>query len=360
MFFAGGYAIRLQDDLAMSKSRFGWAVSAYFVTSAVASFTVGGWIDRYGSRVGFVAAAGGGAIAAAGVAVSGSFTALAVALGVAGLANTAGQVAANRALADVGPKRQGPGFGLKQAAVPFGGLCAGLVVGSIGGEIGWRAAFAAYAVLALVIAAMAPAGLGAASTERQPTAVGRDWPFLLTLAAAGSLGGATGNALAVLTVDAFGAAGYGEGVGAAALAIGSAITIAARIGVGSLAGRRNTSGIVELAGAMAIGAAGFAVLAGAGSSGGLLWAGVLLAFLGAWGWPGVMYYSVVRGATTQPGTSTGLVAAGVFLGGIVGAPLLAGIAERWSYSSAWTTAAVMTLVATGLTWLAGGLAVRVE
>ncbi|MGI9597597.1 MAG: hypothetical protein ACR2QK_15645 [Acidimicrobiales bacterium] len=193
-----------------------------------------------------------------------------------------------------------------------------------------------------------------ADNRRRP--VGRDWTFLTALAMAGSLGGATGNGLAVLTVDAFGVAGYDESIGATALAIGSAITIAGRIGVGWLAGRRNASGFAELGMAMALGTIGFAVLALAGSSQVLLWAGALTAFLAAWGWPGVMYYTVVRNATSSPGTATGFVVAGVFLGGIAGAPLLAAIAERWSYGAAWSTAASMTLVATLLVWLAKRLA----
>lgn len=361
LFFAGGYAIRLQDDLDISKSSFGWAVSAYFVTSTIASFTIGGWIDRRGSRVGFITAAVGGSMASLLIAVSWSLVTFAGALALAGISNTAGQLAANRVLAGVGQARQGMGFGVKQAAVPFGSFCAGAVVGLTGGTLDWRPAFLAYAVIALTVATLAPEGPGAASTGDRRRPVGRDWPFLLALAAAGSLGGATGNGLAVLTVDAFGAAGYTETVGATALAIGSAMTIIGRTGVGWFAGRRNASGFVELGTAMGIGGLGFAVLAlsetsRSGTSQTLLWAGALIAFLGAWGWPGVMYYTVVRNASTAPGTATGVVVAGVFMGGIAGAPLLAAIAERWSYGTAWSVASSMTLVATVLVATARRLA----
>ncbi|MGI9597598.1 MAG: MFS transporter [Acidimicrobiales bacterium] len=143
LFFAGGYAIRLQRDLGISKSQFGWAVSCYFITSTIGSFTIGGWIDRRGSRVGFLTAAIGGAVASAAIAVSGSLLAFAAALGLAGLANTAGQLASNRVLAGIGPERQGTGFGVKQAAVPFGSFCAGTIIGVTGGGIDWRPAFGA-------------------------------------------------------------------------------------------------------------------------------------------------------------------------------------------------------------------------
>ena len=33
LFFAGGFAIRLQEDLGINKSQFGLAVAAYFITS---------------------------------------------------------------------------------------------------------------------------------------------------------------------------------------------------------------------------------------------------------------------------------------------------------------------------------------
>ncbi|MGI9605465.1 MAG: MFS transporter [Acidimicrobiales bacterium] len=358
LFFAGGYAITLQDELGISKSQFGLAVSAYFITSTIASFTIGSWIDHRGARIGFITAAIGGSLAAIAVGLSQSFWTLAVALGLAGLSNTAGQLGGNRVLAGVGARRQGAGFGVKQAAVPVGSFCAGAIVSVVGGEIDWRYAFYAYAVVAFSVAWIAPSGPGAASPDEPRRPVGRDLPFLLALAGAGSLAGATGNGLAILTVDAFGDAGFDQGVGATALAIGSAIAIVGRTGTGFLAGSRNASGFAELGGAMGLGAIGFSILAIGGTGQTLLWAGALTAFLGAWGWPGVMYYAVVRNATTTPGTATGFVVSGVFMGGIAGAPLLAVIAERWSYGAAWSTAAIMTFTAAGLVVVARELSRR--
>lgn len=352
LFFAGGFAIRLQEDLGINKSQFGLAVAAYFITSTIASFTIGSWIDRRGARVGFIMAGIGGSIASVIVALSNSFWPFAIGLAVAGLSNTAGQLGGNRVLAGLGPERQGAGFGVKQAAVPMGSFLAGVAVSTIGSGLDWRAAFFGYSVLALASVTIAPTGPGAASASEPRRPVGDDWPFLLTLASAGMLGGATGNGLAVLTVDAFGAAGFAENVGATALAIGSAITIVARTGLGWFAGRRKATGFVELGTAMGIGAIAFVIMATAGTNQVLIWVGSLLAFLGAWGWPGVMYYTIVRNARTTPGTATGFVVTGVFLGGILGAPLLAVIADRWSYQSAWTTAATMSFVATGLIVLA--------
>lgn len=346
LFFAGGFAVRLQDDLSMSRSGFGLAISAYFIASAFGSFTIGSLIDSYGARAGFAFAATGGATASLLVAVSTSGQLFALALAVAGLSNTSGQLGANRVLAGIGSARQGLAFGVKQAAVPMGSFLAGSVVGFMGSGIDWRRAFLGYAVFALLCATIAPDGPGRASALEPRQPVGADRPCLLALALAGALGGATGNGLAVLTVDALAQSGYSETTSASALAVGSGMTIFARISVGWLAGRRNASGFVELASAKALGAAAFGLMAVGQGAPVLLWVGLFGAFLGAWGWPGVMYYAVTRNTRTTPGTATGFVVTGVFAGGIVGPPLLAWIAERWVYSAAWLAASVMSVVAT--------------
>jgi len=356
LFFAGGFAVRLQEDLAISKSQFGFAVSAYFITSAIGSFTIGSLIDKFGARSGFIMAGTGGGIASILVAISNSFWPFAFALAVAGISNTAGQLGGNRVLAGIGPKRQGLGFGVKQAAVPLGSFMAGAVVSVLGSEIDWRGAFFAYSVFAFATVAFAPDGPGSASALEPRRPVGQDRPVLSALAIAGFLGGAAGNGLAVLTVDAFNASGYTESVGAIALAIGSGLTIFMRTAIGWFAGRRGASGFVELGSAMALGAIGFALMSVSRDHQALLWVASLMAFLGAWGWPGVMYYTVIRNTTTTPGTATGFVVTGVFMGGIAGAPLLASIAERWTYDTAWATAAVMGVVASTLVFVSSRLA----
>lgn len=355
LFFAGGFAVRLQEDLQISKSQFGLSVSAYFITAAIGSFTIGSLIDKFGARIGFIIAATGGGMASILVAMSNSFWPFTLSLGLAGISNTSGQLSGNRVLAGIGASRQGLGFGVKQAAVPFGSFIAGVVVSSLGAEINWRAAFIAYSIFAFSTTLIAPDGPGKASATEPRRPVGPDWRCLLALAMAGSLGGAAGNGMAVLTVDAFAASGYSESVGATALAIGSGLTIGARTAVGWFAGRRNASGFVELGSAMGLGAVAFALMAISQENQPLLWIASIMAFLGAWGWPGVMYYTVVRNTTTTPGTATGFVVTGVFMGGIAGAPLLASIAERWSYETAWSTASVMGVVATSLVVLASRL-----
>lgn len=355
LFFAGGFAVRLQDDLQISKSQFGLTISAYFITSAIGSFTIGSLIDRWGTKASFALASVGGSLAALLVATSSSFWTLAFALAVAGISNTSGQLGGNRVLATLEQSRKGFGFGLKQGSVPLGSLIAGAVIGTFNTSFDWRAAFVAYAVVAFATLLIIPDHDGEAATREPRRPVGADWPYLLALAVAGFLGGAAGNGLAVLTVDSFAEAGFSEGDGALALAIGSVVTIITRTWIGWFAGRRASSGFIELGAAMAVGSIGFLLLFLSRSNEVLVWAGSAIAFIGAWGWPGVMYYTVVQNATTTPGTATGFVITGVFMGGIAGAPVLATIAESSSYGSAWLTATVAGTVAVGLVFLASRL-----
>ena len=360
LFLAGGYAVRLQADLDISKSQFGWAVSAYFATSAVASIWVGRVIDQRGARLGFLGASLGGASAAVLLGFTNSWAMLLVALGLTGLANTCGQLGGNRLLSSVGPDRQGLAFGAKQSSVPFGSLVAGASIALFGAGVDWHTAFFGYAVFALVLATIAPADPGDRSTSTRRERLGPDRPFLIALSVAAALGGGTGNALAVLVVDSFNTAGYREAVAAVALTVGSAAAIVARTFIGWFVGKRQTDGFLELGLILGIGAAGFAVLSLAGSSSLLLWIGVVMAFSAGWGWPGVIYYAVVKRTASAPGAASAVVVAGAFLGAIGGAPLLATIAERASYQTAWTVASLLAVVGVFAVYLAKRLAAPPE
>ncbi len=156
----------------------------------------------------------------------------------------------------------------------------------------------------------------------------------------------------MLVVDAFDSAGFEESVAAAALAFGSAMAVLGRTGIGWLVDRRGGDGFLELAIVLGIGTAGFAILAAAGSNALALFVGVFFGFAAGWGWPAIIYFVVVRSSTeATPGAGTGFVLTGVFCGAIVGAPLFATIAERFSYTSSWTVAAVMAAVATTGVWV---------
>ena len=345
LYLAGAYAVRLQEDLGATKSQFGLAAAAYFATATLGSLQLGRSVDRHGSRFGGIVAAVGGFVASLFIGLAAhSWWMLAIGLGVTGFSNTAGQLAGNRILAaSVATERQGFGFGVKQAAVPLGSLLAGASVATLGLSVSWRTTFVVYGLLSLTLAAVAPEFGAASQAERErQTGVGSDRPSLLALGLAGTMIGATGNALAVLVVDSFETAGFGASVAAATLAFGGASAVAGRVFIGWLVDRRNSDGFLELTMIVVLGAIGFSALAIAGDNVALLTIGVALGFAAGWGWPAIIYLVTVRNSTAPPGTSTGFVLTGVFSGAIIGPPLFAFIAENVSYPASWTTAAVMT------------------
>jgi len=345
LFLAGAYAVRLQEHLGATKAQFGWAAAAYFAAGTLGSLQLGRLVDRHGSRFGGVVAAIGGFVASLFIGLATQrWWMLAIGLGITGFANTAGQLAGNRILAaSVRTERQGIGFGAKQSSVPFGSFLAGIVVSLLGVDVSWRATFVVYGVAALAIAVVSPEfGAAPRSEITGRKGVGRDRTALVVLGLAGAFIGATGNALAVLVVDAFETAGFNASVAAGTLAFGGAAAVIGRVLIGWLVDRRGSDGYAELTAIVIAGVAGFASLAVAGRSVPLLVLGVGFGFAAGWGWPAIIYLVTVRNSTAPPGTSTGFVLTGVFFGAIVGPPLFATIAEQVSYPTAWATAAVMT------------------
>ncbi|MPZ87020.1 MAG: hypothetical protein GEU81_02895 [Nitriliruptorales bacterium] len=98
------------------------------------------------------------------------------------------------------------------------------------------------------------------------------------------------------------------------------------------AGRK--TGFAESISLFIVAVLGLALLTLSGSSKPLFVAGLLLAFAGAWGWQGVMNLMVIRTVDLPPGTATGAVASGTYLG-TVGVPAVVGLVVsgspiRWS------------------------------
>lgn len=345
LFLASAYAVRIQEAFDVSKSQWGWAAAAYFAAGSLGSFQLGKLVDRFGTRFGGLVASVGGAAALLMIGITTRhWMVVVLALALTGFSNVAGQVAGNRIVgAYVETGRQGVGFGAKQAAVPLGALVAGLVATfAVTTGVEWRTVFLLSAIGSLGLAAVAPE-FGAVLPEdrRSITGVGADARCLIALSVAGALFGATGNALAVLVVDAFETVGYSQSTAAGVLAFGSAAAVVGRVLAGWIVDRRGTSGFSELIVIVVLGVAGFATLAVAGTSVPLLVVGVALGFAAGWGWPAIIYLVTARNSTAPPATSTGFVITGVFFGAVIGPPLLATIAERVSYPAAWATAALM-------------------
>ena len=281
LFLFSAYAVRIGDELGFGTRELGIAVAAFFLVAAIGASRLGPTVDRLGAPsalLGCALSATAAALIVAGVATG--WQTVAAGLGVAGLANTLAQLGGNRIVA--ARQRVGLSFAAKQSAVPFGSLVAGLLVSTLAPTAPWRSSFiilAALGVLAAVVAAsLAPDGSDRVAAKAQK----RPQPQLVTLAIAGGMGGAAGNALATLLVDALATAGTSESDATRLLAIGSALSIATRLALGWSLDRRQSSGYTDLTVLLAAGAVSLATLATAGSNETVMTVAIVVGFASAW------------------------------------------------------------------------------
>lgn len=358
LYLTSAQAVRLQNDLDFGRTEFGLMISCFYLVSSVASLWLGPRIDRRGPTGAFRAAgllSMGSAVLIAGAAAD--WRSFAVFLGVAGMANAFGQLGSNLAVAGaVRGARQGIAFAAKQAAVPTGAMLAGLAVPWVGGDISWRWIYVGAAVVALAITVVAPHYDRRAGDERPREPATMTAPLLSLMVAAGLAGGA-GNAVASFVVDAAVAAGFAENTGARLLTVASLAAIASRLGWGAVIDRRRSTGVVEGTAVLVLATAGLALLVVAGQTRGWFVAGTLLAFAGAWGWPGVMQFVTTRIIDMPAATSTGTTLAGGYLGTVVIPPLFGAAAEQVSYTAAFAGLTAVVLVALGALHLSRRLAV---
>jgi MFS family permease len=278
---------------------------------------------------------------------------LVAALLLAGFANAVAQPAGNLALARVvRADRQGTAFGLKQSAGPGGVLVAGVTVPLIGLTVGWRWAYALTVVLALVTWLLAPSGSGttrASRSHRDTDDLDASTKAILSAGIVFAVAGAS--ALSAFYVESAVSFGHQPGKAGWLLATGSLSSIAARITLGRWADRRRTGRMTMVIRMMTVGAAGFALLAHAGSTW-ILVPGTILAFAAGWGWPGLYQFAIVRLNPGSPGDATGAIMVGMFAGGMVGPIVFGTLVEASSYTVAWWTLSGALVASAGFTHLA--------
>jgi MFS family permease len=281
-----------------------------------------------------------------------SFATLVALLAVTGAANALAQPAANLLIARALPVgRQGLAFAVKQSAVPFATLLAGLAVPAIALTVGWRWAFVVSSVVAAASALIVPsapraaaprdaAGLAGTPVERTSDA---PLATMVLLATGIALGAASAGTLGAFLVSAVVDAGVGEGQAGLLLTGGSAFGIAARLVAGVRADRRGGGHLRVSAFMLLGGAVAYLVFAIDRPVTYLL--ATPLAFGSGWAWPGLFNLAIVRANPNAPGAATGITQTGTYAG-VVAGPLLFGVvAERSSYGTAWFVAATAALAA---------------
>ena len=124
-----------------------------------------------------------------------------------------------------------------------------------------------------------------------------------------------------------------------------------RIGYGLLVDRHPArSAYLFIANLLAAGTAGYVLLA-AGPVPAFV-AGGVLAYGAGWAWTGLFHFAVIRDNRDAAASVTGFVQTGLSLGAASGPLLFGVVAQTWSYSAAWLTAAALSL--------AGAVTVRVS
>jgi MFS family permease len=344
LFLISAQILQLEREIGFGVGRLGLATAAYFGAAALAANPAGRVVARVGPghslRI-------GGLLTLTSCVIAGTATTwwvLPIATTVGGAANGLIQVASNLAIFDgVAIRRQGLGFGAKQASVPMASVLAGISLPLIGLVFGWRWVFAFAGLIALTLAISAPQLDMARAAERNEGRIGRPPLSLLLLSLGGITGAMAGNGVSLFIVPSAVDIGISEAAAGAVLAACSFLVVAVRLGAGWLVDRNQSRGHIEMAWLAGAGAVGALVLL-LSSAPGLYLISMPLAVLGAWGWPGIFFFTVVHSYPEFPARASGLALSGNLTGTVVGPLVVGSLAGRSNYPGAWLFVTVMSAI----------------
>ena len=373
VFLLAAAFLQLEDDLGLSITGLGALSAAFFLTAAIASAPLGRAVERMGWQWAMkINCVGSSAVLVAIALFARSVPVFVVLLVLGGAFYGLANPAANKALAEqVDASRRGIAFGLKHAGIPSSTLLAGLAVPVLILTLGWQFSFVVSALLAVPVWVL--------------IAVDRDLPFqpagapppgrgvrpltaldLVMLAAASALSAAAAISLGTfLIAAAVEEASFTEAAAGVLLFVGSMASISARIAVGAITDRIGGRGFAGVAILLGTGALVFLLLRPAmGLAFAVL---VVVAFATAWGWTGLMTFTVVNANTSTVAASSAIMQAGIFLGAGLGPILLGWTIDQYSFSTSWVAVAVLLLTAASIVTVVGrrtsrpaGLATRGE
>jgi MFS family permease len=344
LFLISAQILQLEREIGFGVGRLGIATATFFGAAALAANPAGRLVARVGPgrslRI-------GGLLTLTACVVAGTASTwwvLPIATAVGGAGNGLIQVASNLAIFDgVALRRQGLGFGAKQASVPMASVLAGISLPLIGLVFGWRWVFAIAALIALALAVSAPRLDMARAAERNEGRIGRPPLSLLLLSLGGITGAMAGNGLSLFIVPSAVDIGISEGAAGAVLAACSFLVVAVRLGAGWTVDRSESWGHVEMAWLAGAGAVGGLVLL-LSSAPGLYLVSMPIAVLGAWGWPGIFFYTVVHSYPDFPARASGLALSGNLTGTVIGPLVVGSLAGRANYPGAWLFVTLMSAI----------------
>jgi predicted MFS family arabinose efflux permease len=352
-FLVGSLALQIRGDLDASLEAVAAGVTVFFLAGAFGAGPGGRLSERTGAlgamRVSVLVTSvclAGAALLADSLAVLFAFLAL------AGLANSVGQPAINLFMADqVAAERQGLAFGIKQSAIPAAVLVSGLALPLLAIPFGWRATFAVCAVGPLAVAFVLGRSAAALRPPAQRARAPRPSRTLILIALGAALGSAAPCALSAYLVASAVDAGIAEGAAGVLAAAGSAVSLAVRLAVGVRADLRSDYGFGMVVVLLALGCAGFLLLA-TGAVAPFV-AGAILAFALGWGWPGIFNMAVVHLYREAPGAATGVSQTGIYIGAAGGPAGFGALYAAFGYEVAWLATGAVALAAAALFFMAG-------
>lgn len=347
-FLAASSIAQAGAELGYGALELGYLTSAFFLVAAASSSLIGGVAERLGWRTTLRIST----TAATVILLAISFTADSVAALGGYLVLSAifyGMVnpAANMALArDIPSDRRALVFGLKHAGIPMSTMFSGLAVPIVVVRYGWRAAFAAGALIAVATWFLIPRERASVTAEHVEAASSGQVMRLKHLAAL-ALGSACATVaaatLGTFTVDAAIAQGISPGEAGSLLAIASVASIVMRAGYGLMADRREATGLGTASILMLIGGALFFVLIFSGPA--LFGFLIVALFATAWAWPGLMTFGIIRANQGRPAGSTAITQAGIFIGAGLGPVGVGWLIENQSYEAGWAVTGMTLFIA---------------
>lgn len=353
-FLVGASGVLLRGELGFGEAGLGFGVSVFFGLTASTSVLGGRLVERIGGRramilIGLASASVLLAIAA----FARSLTHLVILLAVGGVVNGIAQPASNLILAQGVMQRQALMFGIKQAAVPFTTLLAGVSVPLVGLTVGWRWSFVIGAVTALCVAPLAAHNLSGTPTGTVSGNRGRGMRTgdaavgpLVAFAIAAGAGMSAATSMGSFLVESATAGGMAVGLAGWVQVVGSLSGAGARILAGWLADRFRGTAMIVSSVMLLAGAGGYVMLALGGTP--IVFLGAVVAYAFGWGWSGLMMFAVVRFNPNAPAAATGIVMVGSG-GGAAVVPFLFGlVVERASFEAAWLLAASLALLSAAL------------
>ena len=346
LFLVSAQILQLGREIDFGVGRLGLATASFFGMAALTANPAGRVISRIGPGRGLRI---GGFLAVAScviVAFASEWWLILLAMAVAGTGNGLTQVSANVAIFDgVAERRQGLAFGAKQASVPMASLVAGISLPLIGLAVGWRWAFVAAGLFALIFAISAPEPATRTSESRTEKQTGRLPRSMFLLAVAGFCGALAGNGVSHFIVPSAVDAGISEGTAGIVLAASSLFVVVVRVGAGWAVDRRHTLGHIEMAWLVGLGSIGALFLMTTDSVSGYLIA-MPLALVGAWGWPGVFFFTIVRSYPEFPARASGFALSTNLTGTVLGPMVVGVLADAGNYPAAWLFVATAAAIAT--------------